>query len=126
MEVVDDFEARPHKAVTLEVERDQEIQVRRGQKMPKASPGFGGGKLLGRSHVEEGIEREEEEEGQNMENELMNETLAGWPRETDAADCGVTRRAVFVAQGTDAGGDLPVNLGSGLRGRIGWKEPRRA
>ena len=45
MDVVEDFESRPHKAVTLWVERDKEFQVWRKQKMPKALPGFSGGKL---------------------------------------------------------------------------------
>ena len=50
---VEDFNSRPHKAVTFLVERDKEFQVWREQKMPKALPGFSGGKLPGRSKVEE-------------------------------------------------------------------------
>ena len=52
MEVVEDFESRPHKAVTFLVERDKEFQVLCEQEMPKALPGISGGKLPGRSKVE--------------------------------------------------------------------------
>ena len=51
MEVVEDFESRPHKAVIFLVERDKEFQVWRVQKVPKALPGFSGGKLPGTSKV---------------------------------------------------------------------------
>ena len=52
MAVVEDFESRPHKAVTFLVERDKEFQVWRDQKVPKALPGFSsGGKLPGTSKV---------------------------------------------------------------------------
>ena len=44
MEVVEDFESRPHKAVSFVVERDKEVQVWREHRMPKARPGFSGGK----------------------------------------------------------------------------------
>ena len=43
--------------------------------MPKALPVSSGGKLAGRSTVEEGREEEEEEE-RKMENELMNAIVA--------------------------------------------------
>ena len=69
MEVLEDFESRPHKAVTFLVEREKEFQVWREEKRPKVLPGYSGGKLPGRSKAEEGREGdEEEEEGQNMEN----------------------------------------------------------
>ena len=48
MEVVEDFESRPHKAVTFLMERDTEIQELRELKMPTALPGCNGGKLLGK------------------------------------------------------------------------------
>ena len=38
MEVVEDFESRPHKVVTFLVDRDEEIQEVRELKVPKASP----------------------------------------------------------------------------------------
>ena len=44
------------------VERDKEVQVWREQRMPKALPGFSGGKLQGRSKEEKGKEEENEEE----------------------------------------------------------------
>ena len=56
---------------------------------------------------------------QMMENEVMSEILTGVPRQTDSAGCGVTRKAVSVAQSTNAGGDPFSN--SGLRvGRKDW------
>ena len=36
MDVVEDFELRPHKAVSSVVERDKEVQEWNGQQMPKA------------------------------------------------------------------------------------------
>ena len=95
--------------------------------MPSALPGYSGGQLSGRSKEEVGNE-EEEEEGQKkkMENEVMNEISANVPREADAAGCGVTQKAVPVAQGTNAGGIVSVNPGSGSGRRIGWKESHRA
>ena len=89
------------------VERDKEFLVWREQHMPNISPRFSGGKLPGRK-VEQGREGEEEwEEGHNkkMENGVVNEILAGVPRETDAAGSGVAQVAVFVAQSTNAGRD---------------------
>ena len=59
--------------------------------------------------------RQEEEEHQTMENELINAILARGPRETDAAEGGVTRKTACAAQNS-----------KGLGRRIGWKEPRRA
>ena len=38
MEVVEDLESRPHKAVTFLVDRDKEIQEVREMRVPKASP----------------------------------------------------------------------------------------
>ena len=49
MEVVEDFESRPHKAASFVVEREKEMQEWNEQKMPKALPGYSGGKLPGRS-----------------------------------------------------------------------------
>ena len=61
MEVVEDFESRPHKIVSFVVERDTDFQVWREQKMPKALPGFCCGKLPGRRKGDEGKEEEDEE-----------------------------------------------------------------
>ena len=43
MEVVEDFETRPHEAVSFVVEREKEIRDWNGQKMPKVLPGHSGG-----------------------------------------------------------------------------------
>ena len=67
MEVVADFESRPHKAVTFLEERDQEFQVWREQKMPKGAARIQRWKAS-RSKVEEG---REEEEGEKKGKETM-------------------------------------------------------
>ena len=108
MDVVEDFESRPHKAVTLLAARDKEFQMCREQKMPKAIPGFNGGKLPGRSNVEGRKEEEREEEGQEkkMENEVIRGIIAGVSKKADAVGSGVTRNAVPVAQSIETGEDL--------------------
>ena len=45
MKVVEDFEMRPHKAVSFVVERDKEIQEWNEQPLPKSPPGYNGGRL---------------------------------------------------------------------------------
>ena len=62
MKVVEDFESRPHKAVSFVVERDKEIQELKRQKLPKVLPGYSGGRLPGRSTKEAGREEEEKKE----------------------------------------------------------------
>ena len=62
MKVIEDFESRPHKAVTFVVERGKERQEWNEQQLPKALPGYSGGRLPGRSTEEQG--REEGEEGE--------------------------------------------------------------
>ena len=52
--------------------------------------------------MQEEQKEEEEEENLNMENSLINAILAGEPRDTDAAEGGVTRKAACVAQSTKA------------------------
>ena len=44
MKVVENFESRPHKTVSFVVERDNDIQEWSEQKMPKALPGYSGGR----------------------------------------------------------------------------------
>ena len=60
MQVIEDFESRPHKAVTFIVERGKERQEWNDQKMPMASSGQSGGRLPGRCVEEKGRETEEE------------------------------------------------------------------
>ena len=121
MEVVEDFESRPHKAVTFLVKRDKEFQMCRGQKMPKALPGFSGGKLPGRNKVEEeGKEAEEgEEEGQEkkMENEVIRGIISGVPKEADTVGGGLARNTVSAAVSTSVGEDSfkKSELGVGQR-----------
>ena len=49
MKVMEDFESKPHKAVSFVVEREKEMQERSEQKLPKVLPGYSGGWLPGRS-----------------------------------------------------------------------------
>ena len=62
MEVVEDFESRPHKAVSSVVEREKEMQEWHEQKLPKVLAGYSGGRLPGRSTKEKGREEEAQEE----------------------------------------------------------------
>ena len=62
MKVIEDFESRPHKAVTFVVERGKERQEWNERKLTKALPGYGGGRLPGRSKEEKGWEEGEEVE----------------------------------------------------------------
>ena len=74
MQVIEDFEARPHKAVTFVVQRGDDRQEWNEQKLPKASPGYSGGRLPGRSTEEKGREEGEEGEGSEQrqgENEII-------------------------------------------------------
>ena len=87
MEVVEDFEWRPHKAVSFVVERDKEVQEWNEQKMPKALPGYGGGRLPGRSTKEKGREEEEEEEDsreRHVRNEIAQKMVAGIKKKASA------------------------------------------
>ena len=59
MEVEEDFESSPHKALSFVVEREKEMQEWNEQKLPKVLPRYSGGRLPGRSR-EEG---EKEESG---------------------------------------------------------------
>ena len=74
MEVIEDFESRPHNLGTLLVEGDKEIQDWRELNMQKALPGFSGGKLLGGSRAEGG--REEEEDAVRKVENVTNVILA--------------------------------------------------
>ena len=78
--VIEDFESRPHKAVTFVVERGKVKQEWNEQKLSKALPGYSGGRLPGRSMEEKG--REEGEEGKESEdrrfrNEIIKEVIKG-------------------------------------------------
>ena len=52
MEVVEDFESRPHKAVSSVVESEKEIKEWSDQKLPKVLLCYSGGRLPGRSTTE--------------------------------------------------------------------------
>ena len=81
MKVMEDFESKPHKAVSSVVERDKEIQEWNEQKMPKVLSGlqWSGGRLPGRSTEEACKEEEEEKEekGQrNIRDEIAQKVVA--------------------------------------------------
>ena len=63
MEVVEDFESRPHKAMSFVVGREKEMQEWNEQELPKTLPGYSGGRLPGRSTKEKGREEGESDEG---------------------------------------------------------------
>ena len=76
MKVIEDFESRPHKAVTFVVERGKERQEWNEQELPKALPGQSGGRLPGRSMEEKGRKEGEEDEGSGearVRNEIIKE-----------------------------------------------------
>ena len=78
MKVVEDFESRPHKAVSFVVERGREIQEWNEQKLPKVLPGYSGGRLLGTSTKEKGREEgevEEESGERRIRNEIAQEVV---------------------------------------------------
>ena len=56
MQMVEDFESRPHKAVSFVVRREKETKEWNEQKLPKVLPGYSGEKLPGRSTKEKGSE----------------------------------------------------------------------
>ena len=62
MKVVEDFESKPHKAVSCVVERGKEIQEWTEQKLPKVLLGHSGGRLPGRNTKEKGREEGEVDE----------------------------------------------------------------
>ena len=75
MEVVEDVESRPHKAVSLVVKKKRkEIQEWNEQKLPKVLPGYSGGRLPGRSAKAGG--REEEEEDENSKEKKIRYEIA--------------------------------------------------
>ena len=62
MEVAEDFEWRPHKAVSFLFPQEMEMQEWNEQKLPKVLPGYSGGRLPGRSTKEKGREEREVDE----------------------------------------------------------------
>ena len=69
LKAAEDFESRPHKAVSFVVERESEIQECNEQKLPKVLPGYSGGR------------EEEEEEKDSRERQvrygIAQEVVAG-------------------------------------------------
>ena len=80
MKVVEDFESRPHEAVSFVVDRGKEIQEWNEQKLPKVLPGYSGGMLPGRSTKEKGRERgkvAEDGEERRIRVNIVQEVVAG-------------------------------------------------
>ena len=82
MKVVEDFESRPHKAVSFVVEREKGIQEWNEQKLPKVLLGSSGGRLPMRSEKEQ-----EEEEMDSRERQvrygIAQELVAGIKEKAD-------------------------------------------
>ena len=79
MKVVEDFDSRPHKAVSFVVEK-KEVQEWNEQKLPKVLPGYNQGRLPGRCTEEAGRENEKAEEHcgeRRIRNEIAQEVVAG-------------------------------------------------
>ena len=73
--------------VSFVVEKDKEVQEWDEQKMPKALPGYSGGRLPGRSTKETGREEEEEEKDsreRQVRNEIDQEVTAGIKKKASA------------------------------------------
>ena len=62
MEVVEDFQSMPHKAVSFVVEGDKEVQEWNKQKMPEGAAWLQWRKAARKKHKRKGREEEEEEE----------------------------------------------------------------
>ena len=80
MEVVEDFESRPHKAVFFVVRREKEIKQWSEQKLPKVLPGFSEGRFPGRSTKEKGREEgevDEDGEERRIRGQIVQEVVAG-------------------------------------------------
>ena len=89
MEVVEDFDPRPHRAVSLLVESEKkEMQEWSEQKLPKVLPGYSGGRLPGRSAKEKGREEGEEKASDDREirQEIAQEVVAGIKEKASAHD----------------------------------------
>ena len=79
MEVVEDFESRPHKAVSCVVEREKVVKEWSEQRLPKVLPGYSGGRLPGRSTKEKGGEEgavDEECEERKIRSQITQEVVA--------------------------------------------------
>ena len=79
MEVLEDFESRPHKAASF-FESGKEMQEWNEQKLPKVLPGYSGGRLPGRSTKGKGREEgkiDEDSMERQVRNEIAQEVFAG-------------------------------------------------
>ena len=94
MNVVEDFESMPHKAVTFVVETGKERQEWNEQRLPKSLPGDSGERLPGRSTKEKGREEGEEDEGseeRRIRDQIIEEVIAGIQKK--AIDEGVKKQS---------------------------------
>ena len=78
--MVEDFESRPHKAVSFVVERGKVTQEWNEQKLPKVLPGYSGGRLPGSSTKGKGREEgavDEDCEERRIRGHIVQEVVAG-------------------------------------------------
>ena len=89
MKVVEDFELRPHTAVSFVVEREKEMQEWNEQKLPKV-PGYSGGRLPARSTKEKGREEGEVDEvsgERRIRSQIDHKVVVGIKGNARVKDC---------------------------------------
>ena len=122
MEVVEDFESRPHKAATILAERDKQFQMWREQNMPRSTSRIQWWKTA--RTKQRGRRKRRRRGGRSTDGERADgcnpsrrakgdRRSRGW-RHSESCVCGPRHKGWEI---------LSVNLSSGL-GR--WKEPRWA
>ena len=87
--MVEDFESRPHRAVSYVVKKENEIQEWNEQKLPKVLPSYSVGRLPGRStKVKDREEGEEDEDSgeRRIRNEIARAVVTGIKEKTSAHD----------------------------------------
>ena len=89
MKVVEDFESRPHEAVSFVVKGEKKMQEWNEQKLPKVLLGCSGARLPGRNMKEKGREEGEVDkdgEERKIKKEIAQEVVEGIKEEARAYD----------------------------------------
>ena len=122
MQVIEDFESRPRKAVTFVVGKGKERQEWNEQKLPKASPGYSGGRLPGRNTEEKGREEREEEKeqrrGKMRKSKKELEALRRWPWKGKTPYKGVIARRLRMKKKKKVGKKATIWQDNGKSGWI--------
>ena len=95
--MVEFFHSSTRKAVTFQVEKDRDTQVVRELNAPKALPGFSGGRKVGRSRTEGGLEEGgvEDEKRRTEIEDVQAAKLAANAAESSSVDEESLPRAKF-------------------------------